>query len=58
MDKSESRQPIQLQSDVKKEFDKIHGELRETLHDDELTQSAAIKYLIVSYREHAQPQRV
>lgn len=43
---------------MKKEFDKIHGELRETLHDDELTQSAAIKYLIVSYREHAQPQRV
>lgn len=58
MDKSESRQPIQLQPSVKEEFDKVHGELRTTLHDPEMTQSACVKYLIETYRNGSQRQQV
>lgn len=58
MDKSESRQPIQLQPKIKKEFDEIHGELRTTLHDPEMTQSACVEYLIRSYRNGSQRQQV
>lgn len=52
------RQPIQLQPDIKEEFDAIHKELRATLHDPELTQSACVHHLISSYRDQAQSQRV
>jgi len=58
LDKSESRQPIQLQPDVKEEFDKVHGELRTTLHDPEMTQSACVGFLIKTYRSLAQRQQV
>jgi hypothetical protein len=43
---------------VKEEFDKVHGELRTTLHDPEMTQSACVKYLIETYRSGAQRQQV
>jgi hypothetical protein len=52
------RQPIQLQPSVKKDFDEIHGELRATLHEPELTQSACVGYLIRHYRENSQRQQV
>jgi hypothetical protein len=58
LDKSESRQPIQLQPDVKEEFDKVHGELRTTLHDPEMTQSACVHHLIETYRNGSQRQQV
>jgi len=56
--KPEGRQPIQLQPDVKIEFDKIHAELREALHDMDLTQSAAVDHLIKAYRLNAHRQQV
>jgi hypothetical protein len=43
---------------VKREFDEVHGELRTTLHDPEMTQSACVSYLIRSYRNGAQRQQV
>jgi hypothetical protein len=52
------RQPIQLQQDIKKEFDQLHSELRATLHEPELTQSACVGYLIRHYRENSQRQQV
>lgn len=52
MSGEESRHPIQLQPDVKREFDRIHTELGME------TQSKTIKRLIDFYREYAQRVQV
>jgi len=53
-----TRQPIQLQPEVKKEFDELHAELIVTLHNNEITQSSVISYLIRFYRENSQKKQV